>query len=98
MINIKNIDPNKIKINYSLHWVSDDQRLEICKDQQCKSFIPCINKINEYFEEANRNKYLTLVPTDESTEIMKTYEEIRSKIKDLIRVITNNSNDYDETM
>ena len=25
-----------------------------------------INKVNEYFEEINENKYLTLVPTNES--------------------------------
>ena len=27
-----------------------------------------INKVNGYFEEINENKYLTLVPTNESTE------------------------------
>ena len=41
-----------------------------------------INKVN-------RCKYLTLVPTNES-------KEIWSKIRDLIRSITKNSDDYDE--
>ena len=27
-----------------------------------------INKVNGYFEEINKNKYLTLVPTNESKE------------------------------
>ena len=50
-----------------------------------------INKINGYFEEINGNKYLALVPTDESKEVNEKYEEIRSKIKDKNRTRTNNS-------
>ena len=40
-------------------------------------------------------KYLTLVPTNESQEKIKKYEELWIKIKGLIRSITKNSNDYD---
>ena len=40
-----------------------------------------INKINE--EEIIGNKYLTLVPTDESKEVMKKYEELWTEIRDL---------------
>ena len=39
---------------------------------------------------------MTLVPTNESKEIMKNYEELWSKIRDLIRLITNGTDDYDE--
>ena len=39
-------------------------------------------------------KYLTLVPTNESKEKIKKYEELLSKIKDLTMSIT--KNDYDE--
>ena len=42
-----------------------------------------------------RSKYLTLVPTDESKKIKK-YEELWSKIRDLIRSIAKNSDDHDE--
>ena len=55
-----------------------------------------INKINGYFKEINRNKYLTLVPTNESKDILKKYEELWYSIKDIIRSITNNSDNYDE--
>ena len=48
------------------------------------------------FEEINGNKYLTLAPSNESKEIIKIYEELWSKIRDLIRSITKNSDDYDE--
>ena len=49
-----------------------------------------------YFEESNKNKYLALVPTNKSKEIIKKYEEQWSKIRYLIRLIINNSYDYDE--
>ena len=54
------------------------------------------NKVNGYFEEINGNKYLALVPTNESKEKIKKYEELWSKIRDLIRLTTKNSDDYDE--
>ena len=40
----------------------------------------------EYFEEINENKYLTLVPTNESKE-KKKYENLWIKIRDLMRKI-----------
>ena len=52
--------------------------------------------MNGYFEEINGNKYLTLVPTNESKAKIKKYEELQSKSKDLPRLITKNSDDYDE--
>ena len=39
---------------------------------------------------------MALLPNDESKEITKKYEELWSKIKDLIRSITYNSDDCDE--
>ena len=47
-------------------------------------------KENECFEEINGNKNLTLVPTNESKENIKKYEELWSKIRDLFRSITIN--------
>ena len=52
--------------------------------------------VNGYFEENNGNKYLTLVPTNESKEKIKKYEELWIKIGDLIRSITKKLDDYDE--
>ena len=54
------------------------------------------NKMNGYFKEINGNKYLTLVSTNETKEKRKKYEELWSKIRDLIRSVTKNSDDYDE--
>ena len=57
-----------------------------------------INKVNGYFEEINGNKYLMLVPTNESKEKIKKYEGVWSKIRDLIRSVTKNTNNYDENI
>ena len=54
------------------------------------------NKVNGYLEYLNGNKYLTLVPIDESKEKIKKYEELWIKIRNLIRSITKISDDYDE--
>ena len=51
------------------------------------------SKTNAYFEEINGNRYLTVVPTNER---IKKYEESWRKIRELIRSITKNADDYDE--
>ena len=43
------------------------------------------SKVNGYFKKINENKNLTLVHTNKSKEIIKKYEEMWSKIRDLIR-------------
>ena len=55
-----------------------------------------INKANGYYEEVNKNKYLTLIPTNESNELTKKYKELWSKIRELIKSRTKKSNDYDK--
>ena len=54
------------------------------------------NKANGYFEKISGNKYLTLVPTNESKEKIKKYEELWSKIRYLISSVTKKSDEYDE--
>ena len=39
--------------------------------------------MDEYFEEINENKYLTLVHSNESKEKLKKYEKLWTKIRDL---------------
>ena len=65
--------------------------------------INCVNnlyiifsKVKRYFEEINKSKYSTLVPTNEHKEEIKKHEELWSKIRDLIRSITKNSDDNEE--
>ena len=62
-----------------------------------KHLYHIINNEKRYIEESNWNNYLTLVPTDESRDKLKKYEQLWSKINDLIiRSRNNNSDDYDE--
>ena len=63
------------------------------KIHSVNSLYLLIGKVNGYFQEINGNKNLTVVPTDESKEIMKKYKELWSKIKDLIKPKPNNSDD-----
>ena len=48
-----------------------------------------IDQIDGYIEKYNENKYLTLVPTDKS-------KELWTKIRDIIRSKTNNSDNCDD--
>ena len=99
-INIKNFDPNNIKIDeksqhkdiliyYTGYVMIKD--LKYVKINRVKSFMPYFQQRNGYVEEINGNKYLTLVPTKERKEKLKKYEELWSKIKDLNRSVTKNS-------
>ena len=55
-----------------------------------------LNRINGYFEEINGSKYLTLVPSNESKDKIKNYEEMWNKIRGSIRYVTKRSDDSDE--
>ena len=55
------------------------------------------SKVNGYFEEINKSKYLMLVPTNKSKEKIKKHEkQLRIKIRDLIWSFIKNGDDYDE--
>ena len=84
IINIKNFDPNKIKIDkkscknvliYFIEYVTIKD-LNYVKINSVNPLCLIINKVNGYFEEINKN--LTLVPTNESKEKVKNYEELWS--------------------
>ena len=99
MINIKCLDQNKIKIdeksyrNVLIYHIG----CGVVKDPsyaRTNSVNPLyliIDKLDGYIEENYGNKYLTLVLTDESKDTLKAYEELWSKVRDVIRSITNNS-------
>ena len=74
-------------------------KIKVSKHVKINSVNPLyliINKVNRYFEEINKNKYLTLVSTNESKEKIKKIWRDENKIKDLIRSVTKNSDDYDK--
>ena len=84
MINIKNLDLNKIKLDeksykniliYHIRYVTV-KGISYATTSNVNPLYLIINEINVYIEESNGNRYLTLVPTDESKEILKKYEEL----------------------
>ena len=103
IINIKTLDPNNNKIDEKSYknilipyigygTIKDSKYLKI---NGVNPLYLIFSKVNGYFEEINKSKYLTLAP-NESKEIIKKYEELWCKISDLIRSTTKNSDDYDE--
>ena len=99
IINIKNLDPNNIKTDktsykniliYYIGYVTVKD-LKYLKINYVNPLYLIFSKINGDFEEIDKNKYLTLVPTNERKE-----KKVWSKIRDLIRSITKISDDYDE--
>ena len=104
IINIRNFDLNNIKIDknsyknifiYYIGYVMI-KVLEYAKINSVNPLYLIFNKENGYFEVINGNKYLTLVPTNESKEKIKEYKELWMKIRDLVRSITKNPDDYHE--
>ena len=93
IINMKSFDLNDIKVDEKSYknifiYYTENVTIKGLKNIKINSvnlsyFIS--SKMNEYFEEVNKNTYLTLASTSESKEKIKKYEELWSKIRNLIR-------------
>ena len=70
--------------------------MKYVKINRVKPLYLILSKVNGYFRETNKNKYLTLIPTNESKEIIKNYEQLWIKIRHLIRSITKIWGDYEK--
>ena len=101
-INITDFDLDNIKIDeksykniliYYIGYVTIKKDLKI---YNVNTLYLVFGNVNGYFDEINENKYQTLIPTNQSKEKIKNYEELWIKIRDLIRSITKNLDDYDE--
>ena len=101
IINIKDCDPDNIKIDEKLYkniLIYYIGYVTIKKDLEIYSVNPLyliFGSVNGHVEEVNRNKYLMLFPTNESKEKTKKYDN-GLKFRDLIRLITKSVDDYDE--
>ena len=94
MNNIK-IDEKPYK-NILIYYIGYETTKKYLKIYSVNPLHLIFNKMNGYFEEINGNRYLTLVPTDESEDKIKKYEELEVKIRDLIRTVIKKSDDYDK--
>ena len=84
IINIKSFVPNKIKIDeksykniliYCIGYATIKD-LKYVKINRANPLYFVINKVTGYFEEINKNNYLTLVLNYENKEKIKKYEEL----------------------
>ena len=96
MIDIKNFDPNKINIDEKSYKSTLTYYNNYKTANSVKPLYLTINKINGYIEENNKHKYLTQVLLIKAKIDRKKYEELWSKIRDLIRSTSINSDDYDK--
>ena len=93
IINIESFEPNNIKIdeksykNILIYYIGYVTIKKYVKIYSVNPLYLVFRYVNGYFEEINGNKYLTLVPTNESKGKIKKYEELWIKIRDLIRLI-----------
>ena len=94
IININLFVPNNSKIDEK--WYINILISKYMKNNSVNPSYFIINKVNGNFEDINKNKYSTLAQSNESKEKVKKYEELRSKIKDLIRSVTKNADNYDK--
>ena len=86
-INIKSFDPSNIKIdeksykNILIYYIGYRmiKGLEYLNINSVNSLYSIFSQVNSYFEKNNRNKYLTLVPTNESKEKIRKYEKLGLK-------------------
>ena len=86
MINIKHFDSNKIKIdktykNILIYYVGYVmvKDLRSVKINSVNSLYLIIIKINGYIEDSDGNKYLMLVPNDESKDTLKVMKNYGPK-------------------
>ena len=102
IINIENFDWNNIKIDEKLHkdiliyYIENVKFKEYVKIFSVNPLYLIFRNVNGYFEEIDKTRYLTLVPANENKGKIKKYEELWSKIRDLVRSITKNTDNYDE--
>ena len=89
MINIINFDANNTKIDENLYKniliyhigylkITDSKYVKI---NLVNPLYLIFNNVNRFFEGIDGNKYLKVVPTNESKEKIKNYEELWIKIR-----------------
>ena len=94
MINIKCLDPNKIKTDEKSYKKIRINHISSATIKSAKLLSLIINKTNRYIGEGNENDCLILLFIDEKKETLKKYEELWDKISDIIRLISNSSDEF----
>ena len=93
MNNIKNFDPNLLKIdkksykNIDIYYIGQITVKDsvYVKINSVNLLYLNINEVDGYFEERNENKYLALVFTDKNKEMLRRYTKLWDGIKNFYR-------------
>ena len=95
MINIKNFDPNLLKIdkksykNIDIYYIGyiTVKDSDYVKINSVNPLYLIINEVDGYIKEENGNTYLTLVFTDKNKEVLTKNTELWDGIKNEIKTI-----------
>ena len=105
MINIKNFEPNLLKIDrksYKNIGIYNIGYITIKKIDDCENIYSVnplylfINHANGYIEEKGLNKYLSFDSTDENKELLKKYNDVWNGIKNKIEEVSSGECDYEK--
>ena len=78
-----------------LYWLC--HKISEYKINSVNSLYLMINRIDDFIEEKNGDKYLNIALTDRNSEVLKKYAEVWNGIKDFIEKINNNKlGEYDK--
>ena len=105
MVNLKNFDPNLLKIDkksyknigiYNIGYITIKKIHEYESIYSVNPFHLQVNQANGYIEEKNGNKYLIFDTTDENKELQKKYKDVWNGIKNKINTINSGEFDYEK--
>ena len=105
MVNLKNFDPNLLKIDkksyknigiYNIGYITIKKIDEYESIYSVNPFHLQVNQANGYIEEKNGNKYLIFDTTDENKELQKKYKDVWNGIKNKINTINSGEFDYEK--
>ena len=103
MINIKNFEPNLLKINrksyknigiYNIGYITI-KKIGVCKNiYSLNPLYLLVNNPSWYIKEKNGNNFLIFDSTDENKEILEKYSDVWSGIKNKTEEISSGECDY----
>ena len=105
MINIKDFEPNLLKIDrksYKNIGIYNVGYITIKKFDDCENIYSVnplyllVNPARGYIEEKNGNKYLTFDSTDENKDLFKKCNDVQSEIKNKIEAVSSGECDYEK--
>ena len=105
MINLKNFDPNLLKIDkksyknigiYNIGYITIKKIDDYENIYSVNPLYLTITHASGYIEEKGVNKYLVFDSTDENKELLKKYNDVWNGIKNKIEEVSSSKCDYEK--